>query len=253
MHNTRNLLFRNNVVRNIRHANGIWLYIGNANDRLTGNVFADIPGDVNPHAIHIEGSNALNEIDNNIFDHLTGGILIRDTNHVIVAYNLFLDCAEVCVDTVSGINGPRPVGGHTNDVHDLQVHDNVFFKIGRSAIEFTNARNDADGNVYPASTSPFGGAPYLRVKFPEPPEWHNLESWREEHGWDMNGAMAAITAVMDADKLELTLSVKGDVKRTPVYKGIDTDFFGHPVAGDRWPGPFADLGAEPVTRSIDPR
>ncbi len=72
----------------------------------------------------------MNEIDNNIFDHLTGGILIRDTNNVIIAYNLFLDCVEVCVDTVSGINGPRPVGGHTNDVHNLMVHDNVFFKDG---------------------------------------------------------------------------------------------------------------------------
>ncbi len=253
MHVARNLLFRNNVVRHIRHANGIWLDIGNANDRLTGNVFADIPGDVNPHAIHIEGSDALNEIDNNIFDHLTGGILIRDTNNVIIAYNLFLDCAEVCVDTVSGINGPRPIGGHTNDVHNLMVHDNVFFKMGRSAIEFTNARNEADGNVYPASASPFGGAPYLRVKFPEPQEWHNLESWRAEHGWDMNGALATITAMMDPDKLELTLSMAGDVKRAPAYKGIDTDFFGRPVTGDRMPGPFADLGSEPTTRSIDPR
>ena len=54
----------------------------------------------------LEG-NALDEIDNNIFDHLTGGILIRDTNNVIVAYNLFFDCDEVGVDTVSGINGPR--------------------------------------------------------------------------------------------------------------------------------------------------
>jgi hypothetical protein len=253
MHVTRNLLFRNNVVRHIRHGNGIWLDIGNANDRITGNVFADIPGDVNPHAIHIEGSNVLNEIDNNIFDHLTGGILIRDTNNVIIAYNLFLDCAEVCVDTVYGINGPRPIGGHTNDVHNLMVHDNVFFKLGRSAIEFTNARNEADGNLYPAALSPFGGAPYLRVKFPEPAEWHNLESWREEHGWDMNGALAAITAAMDPDKLELTLSVKGDVKRAPAFKGIDTDFFGHAVAGDRMPGPFADLGPEVATRSIDPR
>ena len=43
--------------------------------RITGNVFADIPGDVNPHAVHIEGSDALNEIDNNIFSNLTGGIL----------------------------------------------------------------------------------------------------------------------------------------------------------------------------------
>jgi hypothetical protein len=253
MHTARNLLFRNNVVRHIRHANGIWLDIGNANDRLTGNVFADIPGDVNPHAIHIEGSNELNEIDNNIFSHLTGGILIRDTNNVIVAYNLFLDCTEVCVDTISGIDGPRPIGGHTNDVHNLQVHDNVFFKPGRSAIEFNNARNDADGNVYPASATPFGAGPYLRVKFPAPAEWHNMESWREEYKWDMHGALAQITAVLDADKLELTFSGKGEVKPAAPYKGIDVDLFGKPVSGDRTAGPIGDLFTVAGPRSVDPR
>jgi hypothetical protein len=254
MHTVRNLLFRNNVVRHIRHANGIWLDMGNANVRITGNLFADIPGHVNPHAVHIEGSEVLNQIDNNVFSHLTGGILIRDTNNVIVAYNLFLDCDEVCVDTISGINGPRPIMGHTNDVHNLMVHDNVFSRVGRSAIEFTNARNDADGNVYGFSAGRgMFMQPYLRVKTPEPPEWHNLSSWREEHGWDKNGATAGITAVLDADKLELNLVVTGGAKPAPAYKGIDTDFFGRPVTGDRMPGPFADLATAPATRSIDPR
>jgi hypothetical protein len=32
----------------------------------------------------------------------------------------------------------------------------------------------------------------------------------------MNGALATITAAMDPDKLELTLSMEGDVKRAPV-------------------------------------
>jgi hypothetical protein len=154
---------------------------------------------------------------------------------------------------MSGINGPRPIGGHTNDGHNLMVHDNVFAKIGRSAIEFNNARNEADGNLYPASPSPFGGSPYLRVKFPEPVEWHNLESWREEYKWDTNGATAEITADIDPDKLQLIYAAKGDLKRLPVYKGIDTDFFGHVVAGDRLPGPFADLGSQPAPRSIEPR
>jgi parallel beta-helix repeat protein len=257
MHGARNLLFRNNVVRHIRHANGIWLDIANANVRITGNLFADIPGDVNPHAVHIEGSEDLNQIDNNIFSDLTGGILIRDTNNVIIAYNLFLNCKEVGVDTISGINGPRPIFGHTNDVHNLMVHDNVFYRMGRSAIEFTNARNEADGNVYanPAGGpfAAFAAGPFLRVKTPEPPEWHNLKSWREEHGWDMNGAMADITAALDPDKLELTMSVKGDLKPAAAYKGIDTDFFGRPVSGDRMAGPFADLTTETGTRRIDPR
>ncbi|HZP03329.1 MAG TPA: right-handed parallel beta-helix repeat-containing protein [Terracidiphilus sp.] len=255
MHVTRNLLFRNNVVRHIRHANGIWLDIGNRNDRITGNVFADIPGDVNPHAIHIEGSDALNEIDNNIFDHLTGGILIRDTNHVIIAYNLFLDCATVCVDTVSGINGPRPIMGHTNDVHDLRVYDNVFSGIGRSAIEFNNQRNDADGNVYGhASGGPQFMQPYLRVKFPEPPEWDNLESWREQHGWDKNGTTVEITATLDLDSLTLKMTTKGEIKPLPVYSNIDVDFYGHTVAAtERLAGPFTDLTTMTDPRSIDPR
>jgi parallel beta-helix repeat protein len=254
MHVAKNLLFRNNVIRHIRHGNGIWLDIGNANVRITENVFADIPGDVNPHAVHIEGSDDLNQIDNNIFSDVTGGILIRDTNNVIIAYNLFLDCKEVCVDTISGINGPRPVAGHTNDVHNLMVHDNVFYKMGRSAIEFTNARNEADGNVYANPVGgPFAAQPFLRVKTPEPPEWHNLKSWREQHGWDINGAMADISAELDPDKLELTLSVKGDLKRSPAYKGIDTDFFGRPVTGERMAGPFTALPSDPEMRKIDPR
>ena len=254
MHVAKNLLFRHNVIRHIRHANGIWLDIGNANDRITGNVFADIPGDVNPHAIHLEGSNDLNQIDNNIFDHLTSAILIRDTNNVIIAYNLFLNCAEVGVDTVSGIDGPRPIFGHTNDVHGLMVHGNVFFQMGRSAIEFTNARNDADGNVYgnPAGETLFS-PPFLRVKYPEPPEWHNLASWREQHGWDKHGAMADIAAELDPEKLQLTLTVKGNVKSLPAFRDIDTDLLGHLVSGDRVAGPFPDLVTHPGARSVDPR
>ncbi|HET7103113.1 MAG TPA: right-handed parallel beta-helix repeat-containing protein [Terracidiphilus sp.] len=254
MHVARNLLFRENVVRHIRHGNGIWLDIGNANDRITGNVFADIPGDVNPHAVHIEGSDDLNEIDNNIFSDLTGGILIRDTNNVIIAYNLFLDCKQVCVDTISGINGPRPIFGHTNDVHNLMVYDNIFSGMGRSAIEFNNAKNEADGNVYGNPPgNPLFAQPFLRVKFPEPPEWDNLASWHEQHGWDEHGAMADISAHLDPDTLVLTLTVKGDIKHLPPAKGIDTDFYGGNLSGARVPGPFADLLTVTGPRNIDPR
>jgi hypothetical protein len=256
MHTARNLLFRNNVVRHIRHANGIWLDIGNGNVRITGNLFADIPGNVNPHAVHIEGSEVLNQIDNNVFYNLTGGILIRDTNNVIIAYNLFLDCKEVCVDTISGINGPRVVGGHTNDVHNLMVYGNVFGKLGRSAIEFTNARNTPDGNLYLRQSGGFGfgfGGPVLRVKFPEPPEYHDLASMREEYGWEKNGGSGTVDFTLDPDKLTLALPVKSDIKPVAAWKGIDTDFYGKPVSGDRLPGPFPDLLSGPATRNLDPR
>lgn len=118
MHRTRNLLFRNNVVRHIRHANGIWLDIGNTNDRITGNVFADIPGDVNPHAVHIEGSDALNEIDNNIFDHLTGGILIRDTNHVT---SQIVHIVGVARDRARSIDAGNSVHAHLGTIEEQRV------------------------------------------------------------------------------------------------------------------------------------
>lgn len=96
--------------------------------------------------------------------------------------------------------------------------------------------------------------PFLRVKFPEPPEWDNLESWREQHGWDKNGTMAEITAKLDPDALTLTMTVKGDVKPLPVYGNIDTDFYGHTTTGaERLPGPFPDLTTVTGPRSINPR
>ena len=214
------MLFRNNVVRHIRHANGIWLDIGNANDRLTGNVFADIPGDVNPHAIHIEGSDGLNEIDNNIFSDLTGGILIRDTNNVIIAYNLFLNCKEVCVDTVSGINGPRP---------DRRPHEQCAQPDGaRQCVlrhgPLGNRVQQRQERCRRQRVSGLAGGP-MAAFFGQPISAREVsragrsgttcESWREQHGWDMNGATADIAASLDPDTLELTMSVKGNVKALP--------------------------------------
>ncbi len=69
----------------------------------------------------------------------------------------------------------------------------------------------------------------------------------------MNGALADITAMLDPDTLDLTLAVKGDLKPLPPYKGIDTDFFGKPISGDRIAGPFADLLTESGPRHVDPR
>lgn len=58
MHVAYNLLFRNNVVRHTRHANGTWFDISDADVRITGNLFAGIPGNLNPHALHIEEARA---------------------------------------------------------------------------------------------------------------------------------------------------------------------------------------------------
>ena len=98
-----------------------------------------------------------------------------------------------------------------------------------------------------------GGLPYLRVKFPEPQEWDNLDSWRDQHDWDKQGTTAEVTAKVDPDALQTEVTVKGDVKPLPAYANIDVDFYGHAVSGDRVPGPFADLLTKSGSRGIDQR
>src|SRR4029078_9972499 len=41
-HSPKNMLFRRNVVRHMRHANAVWWDVGNTNCRITSNVFADV-------------------------------------------------------------------------------------------------------------------------------------------------------------------------------------------------------------------
>jgi len=205
---------------------------------------------VNPHAIHIEGSNRVNQIDNNVFYKIKGGVLIRDTNNLIVAQNLFIDSEDAGVTSTSGLRGqPRPVGGHTNDGRGNRVYNNIFHNTGRVAIEFTNVYNQADGNAY--SRMPMNG--FLRILRPEPQEWLDLEYWREQHGWDKAGAMVQFDAALDPETLELTLTPRGKLAQVPLFNGIDTDLFGRAAGTQRVPGPFADLAEGYKGRNIDPR
>jgi len=259
LHNSVNLLFRHNVLRHIRHGNGLWIDIANVNARITGNLFADIPGDVNPHAVHIEGSSELNMIDNNIFSDLTSAILIRDTNNVIIAHNLILDTAEAGIATASGLGGPRPIRGRTLAAKNLEIYGNLFLNSGgadHSPIELMNTDNLLDGNLYGRAArggGRFGSPTLIRVKFPEPPVWHNLPSAQEDQGWEEHGSQAGVTAELDPDTLELTLTVEGDVPSVPVHRGITADFYGKPISGTRTAGPFADLLTHSGPRKIDPR
>ena len=256
LHNSIDLLFRENVVRHIRHANGVWLDTINENNRITRNIFADIPGEINPHAVHIEASAKTNEIDDNIFSGLTGGVLIRDTNNLIVTDNLFLDC-RIGVTMTAGLAAPRLVGpyGYTADGVNNRIYNNIFDRMEQSAIEFTTTTNSSDGNVF--SEMPRWGG-YLRLLGPTqfqvedvPEQWLNLEMWQLEHGWDKNGKAVDIDASFDPDTLMLTLKYPESVSSVPVFNHLSTDYFGKPTDASRLPGPFVEANFE--KRNIDPR
>lgn len=237
-HNAINLMFKDNIVRHIRSAAGIWLDVGNKNCRITGNIFTDIT--TISAAIQIEGTHFANQIDNNFIWWIRGahenendhgnngeGIFIQGTDKTMINNNFIAEC-------VSGLYivpvEDRIIDQRGGTAMQNSVKDNIFYNCKHTAVEFPNLYNSADGNYY--SLMPPG---YLKISHPEPFQLLDLEAWKEFHGWDLNGGLAEITVSFDPDKFLLSLTFK-------------------PENGLRQiPGPFKELLKGYVNINIDPR
>jgi hypothetical protein len=260
-HNARNLLLRNNVIRHMRNASGIWLDVGNINCRLTRNVFTDI---LTAHAaIWIEASHEQDQVDNNIIfgvkeaERITppeveigggSGFYVLGSDKLIVAHNLIGNCTRAGVHFRT--EEIRIIEGRGGTSRDHKIHNNIFYNTGESAINFDNEHSEADGNVY-------AGVPggFLRILHPGRPELLNVPGAREFYGWEKNGRTASMEASLDPDKLLLTLSVSGDIPKIKTFNAVSitNDYFGVKAGDLRLPGAFGDLSQPFKARSIDPR
>ena len=185
LHRARNLLFRRNVIRHIRHANALWLDSDNRNSRITANVFADVL--TVSAAIHMEMNREPNEIDDNIIWDVrnaepgTGGqrgaggsgIFLHASEHQIVAQNLIGRCDNVGVFPVL-----RPERAHAGNGRNHIIRNNIVAQCAKGGIVFVDGRNDADGNVYSGLPEKFDG-----LTTGESIQWLDLAAWRA-HGWD---------------------------------------------------------------------
>ena len=131
-HGARNLLFRHNVIRHIRHANAVWLDSSNANCRITGNVLADVL--TVSAAIHMEMNRNANQIDNNVIWNVRNaepgtpgqrgcagsGMFIHATDRVIIAQNLIGHCDNAGVFSI--LREDRTDSGTGQETQDLQQH-----------------------------------------------------------------------------------------------------------------------------------
>lgn len=253
-HGARNMLFRRNVIRHIRHANGVWLDSGNSNCRITGNVLADIL--TVSAAVHMEMNRNTNEIDDNVIWDIRNaepgtpgqrgcagsGIFINASDRIIVAQNLIAHCDNAGVYPI--VREDRAGSG---TARDLRIYNNIFASCGKAAIEFINTNCEADGNVYV-----YMPGAYLTLLKPESPQWLDLQSWRESFGWDKNGSQASMRLDFNADKLELTMSSQESIPRVSVFNHIENDIFGKATGETRLPGPFADSATD-AARLVDPR
>jgi hypothetical protein len=252
-HRARNLLFRRNVIRHLRHANALWLDSANQNSRITANVFADVL--TVSAAIHLEMNRARNLIDDNIIWDVRNaepgtpgqrgaggsGIFLHASENQSIAHNLIGHCDNVGVFSVS-----RPERLNAGSGRGHRILNNIVADCRKGGIVFVDADNDADGNLYAGLPAAFGGLGSAEALRPL-----DLAAWRAL-GWDRHGALGALAIRLDPDRLRVEVTGTGRLAKLPAPDGVDTDLRGSPTTGRRVPGPFIDPDSAAV-RDVDPR
>ena len=253
-HGAHNLLFRCNVVRHIRHANGVWLDSGNANCRIASNVFADVL--TVSAAVHMEMNLQQNQIDNNVIWNVRNaepgtpgqrgcagsGVFINASDRLIIAQNLIGHCDNSGVFAIT-----RPDRAGSGTATGNNISNNIFTSCGKSGIVFLNQNNQADGNLY--VSMPVG---FLGFFAGDSKQWLDLPAWREAHGWDKNSAVADMQIDFDPDRLELTISSGPQFPQVSVVNHIQNDILGTATGETRTPGPLADPAIRRIWQ-LDPR
>ncbi len=253
-HFARNLLFRRNVVRHMRHANAIWLDSGDANCRLTRNVFADVLSV--SAAVHMEMNTQPNQVDNNVIWNVRNaepgtpgqrgcagsGIFDNASDKLIIAQNLIGRCDN---SGIFGITRPdrRGSGTGTGNI----VSNNIFVKCDTSAMVLLNPSNEADGNVYVGMPPRFQGYGEGDTK-----QYVDLAAWRAAHNWDTNSVVTDAQVDFDPDTLELTIATRQPLPKVRAVNHIEIDILGNDTGETRVAGPLAAPDAKRQWK-VDPR
>jgi hypothetical protein len=264
-HRAKNMLFRRNVIRHMRHANAAWWDVNNTNCRITKNIFADVL--TVGAAVHMEMNPAQNSIDNNIVWDVRNaepgtpgqrgcagsGIFDNATDSLIIAQNLIGRCDNSGIFAIV-----RPDRANGGTASNNNVANNIFAKCGKSAIVFLNTNNKADGNAYVDMPKEFQGlfegtpTPYYDPDAWRHVKYSDLATWREKHGWDQHSIMADAQIDFDPNTLRLTISSNKPLPKMAVVNHIQSDILGEATGSSRAPGPLANPGAK-GSWTVDPR
>jgi hypothetical protein len=270
LHVARNCLLRNNVIRHLDHAMGIWLDYMNNNTRVSGNVIGDTLETLRG-GIYIEASHFPNMFDHNLIwkatpgkggstanfpPHGGWGITLDGTDETVIAHNLIGDTQDsaIMIRTADG----RIVGTRGGTSRWNKVINNIFYHCG-NGIQFPNRDNTADGNLYTRQGGEKidenqatgrglnflpDGTSTLRL---------DLEAWQKFFGFDRNGAYEDLNIDVDLDALTMTWSVAGSVPRVATEDHFKQDLLGESAGPWRVAGPLLNLPNTPTKVSIDPR
>ncbi len=270
LHMTKNCLLRNNVIRHLIHAEGIWLDYQNTNTRVTGNVIGDTVETLRG-GIYLEASHDPNMLDHNIIwkategkgggsynmpGHGGWGITVDGSDETVIAHNLIGETQDAGIK-FRGIEG-RIVGSRGGTTRRNKVLNNIFYRCGK-AIDFSSQDNTAEGNLY---TRDWGkvtdeaqgvGRGLNWASWLAPALMLDLEAWQKYFGFDKNSAYADMSIDVDLDALTLTGSLSGATTQASTERHFKRDLLGETAAEFRKPGPLLRLPVEPTKIAIDPR
>jgi hypothetical protein len=270
LHMTKNCLLRNNVIRHLIHAEGIWLDYQNTNTRVTGNVIGDTVETLRG-GIYLEASHDANMLDHNIIWKATEGkgggsynmpvhggwgITVDGSDETVIAHNLIGDTQDAGIK-FRNIEG-RIVGSRGGTTRRNKVLNNIFYRCGK-AIDFSNQDNTAEANLY---TRDWGkvtdetqgvGRGLNWASWLTPALILDLEAWQKYLGFDKNSAYAEMSIDIDLDALTLDWSFSGATIQASTEKHFKRDLLGEAAGEVRKPGPLLRLPGEPTRIAIDPR
>ncbi len=211
-HFARHSLLRRNVIRHIAHAGGVWLDVDNVNNRISGNVFADIA--TMTGACYSEMNFETNLIDHNLFWDIRsedlpaggpppvwGGAVRADCNESLIVAHNFFGKVQAHAVAFSLFQAERQGGdGRTGLCRANVAINNVFFQcphrihLGRREI------NQCDGNLFDRRNR----AGSFELAYPVPSARQNLDGWQRYLGLDRHSTEGTIDADFDAERLSLT-------------------------------------------------
>jgi len=262
-HRAKNMMFRRNVIRHIRHSVGAWWDVDNVNCRITRNVLADIL--TVGSAIHMEMNSDQNQIDNNIIWDVRNaepgtpgqrgcagsGIFDNATDKLTITHNLVGRCDNAGIFPI--IRQDRGAGTGTGNI----VSNNIFAKCEKAGIIFLNRNNKADGNVYVNMPWSFQGL-FEGVVPPtyDPLAWQHIKyrtigEW-QALGWDKTSVMLDAQVDFDPKTLRLTFFARKPLPPASAVAGNQSDLLGRPTSARRVAGPMADLHSK-SSWNADPR
>ena len=253
-HRARNMMFRRNVVRHIRHGNAAWWDSEDANCRVTGNIFADVQ--TVSAAVHFEMNREANQIDNNIIWDVRNaepgtpgqrgcagsGLFINATDKLTVAQNLIGRCDNSGIFAIL-----RPDRKGSGEARDNTIANNIFAQCGTSAMIFLDRQNTSNGNVFVGMPERFLGFYEGDAK-----TYLDLAAWRAAYSWDRTSVVSGMTVAFDADTLRLTLRDTPTLPKVALVNRIQSDLLGAPAGKTRVAGPLANPMAKDVWM-VDPR